>query len=485
MVCITENCKERAIYCILSNTKPLYCAKCKKEGMVLAKKIKKCNEELCSTFPLYNINGQKKGLYCNNHKKENMINVAHKKCLECNKIPVFNFKNNKTGIYCAEHKKENMIDITIKICIEKNCTKNAYYNVPNNKTKLYCLEHKKENMISTKSRCLEENCLISPIFNYIGCKSGIYCTKHKKENMYDVVTKNCINDNCLKKAYYCYIDDKKKKLKPLYCNEHKKENMYNIKYDLCNENDCKNIAFYNFKNENKMLYCFKHRKNNMFNLKIKLCKNKICDNCSNSRYDGYCSKCFFILNPDSKKTIYAKFRENNITDYLKNNITENNYKKMVFDKLIEGGKSYRRPDILIDKENYYIIIEIDEHQHNKYEKDNEKKRIKDIAEDLNNKNIIFIRFNPDSYIDKNNNKIENCWKINKSNAPVLKDKKIEEWNKRLNLLLERIKYWLNNVPNNNIIIEYLFYNENYDKNFNNSYDDENIGDEDLSENILN
>ena len=39
-----------------------------------------CCEEGCKIIPTYNVEGQTKGLYCANHKKEGMINVKDKRC---------------------------------------------------------------------------------------------------------------------------------------------------------------------------------------------------------------------------------------------------------------------------------------------------------------------------------------------------------------------------------------------------------------------
>ncbi len=36
----------------------------------------------------------------------------------------------------------------------------------------------------------------------------------------------------------------------------------------------------------------------------------------------------------------------------------------------------------------------------------------EISKDLNHQPIVFMRFNPDGYIDKNNNEIKSCWAIN-------------------------------------------------------------------------
>ena len=35
----------------------------------------------------------------------------------------------------------------------------------------------------------------------------------------------------------------------------------------------------------------------------------------------------------------------------------------------------------------------------------------------------------------------------------------KEWDNRLDVLIERIKYWLINIPEKEVVNEFLFYNE--------------------------
>ena len=74
--------------------------------------------------------------------------------------------------------------------------------------------------------------------------------------------------------------------------------------------------------------------------------------------------------------------------------------------MINNGSSRRRPDILLDLDNQIIIIEVDENQHLYYDCSCQNKRIMELSQDVNFKNIIFIRFNPDAYLDAHGNKIK-------------------------------------------------------------------------------
>jgi hypothetical protein len=82
----------------------------------------------------------------------------------------------------------------------------------------------------------------------------------------------------------------------------------------------------------------------------------------------------------------------------------------------------------------------------------------EISQDLGHRPIIFIRFNPDEYLNENEN-ITSCWTYNKYGISVVKKSKIKEWNERLIKLENEINYWLNpsNISDKTINIINLFY----------------------------
>jgi hypothetical protein len=143
-----------------------------------------------------------------------------------------------------------------------------------------------------------------------------------------------------------------------------------------------------------------------------------------------------------------------MTDFIKEHFKE---EVIIFDKTV-GGCSKRRPDCYIDKFTHVIIIECDENQHSKKEYTNcENKRTMELFQDFGNRPIIFIRFNPDSYINKDGKKILSSFKNHKTLfVPIIRQKK--ELDNRLNLLKETINKWLIKIPEKEITNEYLFYN---------------------------
>ena len=310
-----------------------------------------------------------------------MIDVTRKKCLEenCNKIPIYNLVNQNSGIYCLEHKEEHMINVVHKKCNEQNCNKRPSFNVLNIKTPIYCSQHKKENMIDVvNKRCLQENC------NFYNEKTGLYCSNHKKENMINVVSKTCLELNC--------------NIQPLF-------NLQDKKYGL---------------------YCSNHKKDNMFDVISKRCKECNDTQISNKKYKGYCLRCFMFNFPDEKVSRNYKVKENHMSDFIKEQFKD---QVITFDKQT-GGCSKRRPDVYIDKFTHVVIVECDENQH----KDTscENKRTMELFQDFGNRPIVFIRFNPDNYINIDGKKVLSSFKYHKTlDVPMIRDSK--EYVGRLNV----------------------------------------------------
>jgi hypothetical protein len=159
--------------------------------------------------------------------------------------------------------------------------------------------------------------------------------------------------------------------------------------------------------------------------------------------------------PDKPISRNYKTKEYSVVEFVKTTFPNYNW---IADKIINGGCSKRRPDLLLDLSYQIIIVEIDENQHIDYDCSCENKRIMELSQDLGHRPIVFIRFNPDDY-EKNGNVISSCWSINKKGICVIKKSKNSEWTERLNVLKEVINYWINpdNITNKIIESIQLFY----------------------------
>lgn len=82
----------------------------------------------------------------------------------------------------------------------------------------------------------------------------------------------------------------------------------------------------------------------------------------------------------------------------------------------------------------------------------------EISRDLGHRPVIFIRFNPDSYM-KNNKKVGSCWSTNKNGICTISKSKQKEWDSRLNSLSDQILYWSNNEIGKMVETIELFFDE--------------------------
>jgi hypothetical protein len=80
-----------------------------------------------------------------------------------------------------------------------------------------------------------------------------------------------------------------------------------------------------------------------------------------------------------------------------------------------------------------------------------------ISQDLGHRPVVFIRFNPDGYTDHNGLSVPSCWAQNKHGVMTIKPSKKVEWESRIDVLKEQIRYWMNNSTEKTVEIIELFY----------------------------
>jgi hypothetical protein len=269
--------------------------------------------------------------------------------------------------------------------------------------------------------------------------------------MINIVSKKCIFKDCNKIPIYNLKDKKIAE----YCYEHKTENMIDIKHKKCYEDNCNKRPNYNYENQKNSLYCREHCKKDMIDIMHKKCIECNDTRISNIKYKGYCLRCFMFKYPNEKVSKNYRIKEQHMINFIK---TEFKDEIMIFDKQT-GGCSLRRPDCYIDKFTHVVIVECDENQHKDKEYTScENKRTMELFQDFGNRPIVFIRFNPDSYI-LNNTKIKSCFTTHKIyGIPILNHK--SNWSERVELLKDTMIKWLDNIPTKEIIYEYLYFNKN-------------------------
>jgi hypothetical protein len=185
-----------------------------------------------------------------------------------------------------------------------------------------------------------------------------------------------------------------------------------------------------------------------------LCKSEHCETRALKKYNGYCLPCCIQVCPEITVSRNYKTKENTVVDIIKEKIPNLTW---IADKKIKDGCSNRRPDLLVDMGTHIIILEIDENKHSTYDCSCENKRLMLLSQDVGHRPIVFIRFNPDGYIDHEGNTIKSCWKLNQLGVMKIIKTKEKEWEERMNNLIQQIQYWLINPTEKTVEIVELYY----------------------------
>lgn len=417
---------------------------------------RKCKfiEGTCKVRASFNFPNQPLAMFCKTHSEPGMINVNALKnlCQKCNlKQPSYGLPGNK-AISCSSCATEDMVDLVSKLCEEKGCTKNPTRGFLGGKP-IRCKTHALEGMIDIKNRkCII--CVELKVENPKQCTFGItkatHCLKHKTEDMVDFKHKTETCEKCTTRATYGFskpvrcsnhkiegmkdivsymcekcgvvqgvfgLDDK------LYCKYCKTDEMKNIKARMCQKCNLHQPVF-NFKNEKKGIFCNSCKLDNMIDVVNPKCIS--CGLFTVSRKKQYCVYC----TPKSDK--YQKTHEMKVVNFL-----EKNEIKFTHNKSIGYTCGGFRPDISIDSNTHFVIVEIDENQHKQYEQKCEIIRMLNIHQAIGMK-CVFLRYNPDIFRIKN------------------RARKIDDVI-RLNNLLEEVKKHMQKIPEQDITVYKLYY----------------------------
>ena len=312
-------------------------------------------------------------------------------------------------------------------------------------------KYREKNPIKSKLVCINEDCNGTDFYkNHRQCKTCI--NKKQKEryenNKEEILKRRAINrkENIIQNREY--------NNKYYYNNKEKRLEEQKIYYE---NNKEKRIEYINgwVENNKEKVKEYKNKYQKKYYSQLPKCiKCKF--NTANPKFDEHCYHCFCYYHPNDER-IKRKylFKQH----YIQENII-NEFQEYLtsYDVKIQYGCSKRRPDWLFDMGIYSIVLECDEKQHSRNTKLCEEKREMEIFQDLGNRPIIFIRFNPDSYRNIKNNLIKSCFKFQNNILKV--DKK--EFEIRKYKLIETLKYWINynKIPDKERTCVYLFYNKN-------------------------
>jgi len=379
--CEHVGCKKHPNFNYQGQIRSRFCAEHKLENMIDIKN-KQCEHIGCKTRPNFNYQGQTNSRFCAEHKLENMIDVKHKQCEHagCKKQPIYNYEGQTKSRFCAEHKLENMSDVKSKSCEHTGCRTHPHFNYQGQTKSRFCVEHKLENMINVISRrCEHARCQKYPIYNYQEQIRSRFCAEHKLENMIDVQHKPCKHIGCKTRAYYGIPGNS-----PTHCTAHKQSNQIANPKTKCNK--CNEIAIYAL-NQKKAVHCEQHKETGEINIIERNCTKCNLPNILNQQ--SICTYC------DPKH--FNQFRLGKQLQ-VKAWLDANDFKYISYDSAINykscGDKE--RPDFVFATSSHYIVLEVDENQHNGRNDVCECTRMVNISQSLGMPTL-FIRFNPDHY----------------------------------------------------------------------------------------
>jgi hypothetical protein len=400
-------------------------------------KHKKCKfPEGCNLIASFGFKDGTGTQFCSKHKNEGMVNLLCKLC-DCGKArPTYNFEGMSAN-FCKECRQDGMINVNDKKC---ECGKSIpTFNYIGEKAR-FCVLCKKESMISVIKEPCKCGRSTRPNFNYNGLKPE-YCSKCKEPNMIDVTHHRC---KCGKVQPSFNFEG----FAPQFCKDCKEHGMILVRKRKCIKCNDKQ-ATYNLEGL-KAEFCNSCKTIEMINVMDK-CKNNGCVRSGNIKYKYYCTFCYQHLFPDDEatKNIHKKTKENYVRDFLKE--TDNDF---IHDVCLWTGNCdcshRRRIDFRKLIGNTLLCIEVDENQHKRYSSQDEEIRYDDLFM-IHGGKFIFIRFNPDTFVNK----------LGTKKNPYMK-RRMEYLHAEINKQIQRI----NNEENNELLeIVYLFY-DGYDYTFN-------------------
>lgn len=345
---------------------------------------KRCEHHQCTTRPSFGCPIELVVKRCKTHAiKDSDIDLISKMCEypNCKISASFGDENEDIARRCKKHKLCGYINLRGRFCECFGCKVHASFGDPEDMIPLTCFEHMKshyENVVS--KRCEAIDCKTMPVFGNPIDRIRKRCCEHKELTDKDVVSKKCARMGCDKQPSYGNPND----MIPVRCAEHKLGTDGDVKHKLCEKSSC--IVHANFGDPIDQIpkRCASHISKGDVDV-----TNRKCNICNKHqvRYGDICAKC----DPSVKKRkeyVVVEYLETHANELL-NGFTHN--------RTLSGetGKMYR-PDLLFLMTTHAVILEIDEHQHKRYNQIQENQRMIELQKTLNSPTI-FIRFNPDEY----------------------------------------------------------------------------------------
>ena len=203
----------------------------------------------------------------------------------------------------------------------------------------------------------------------------------------------------------------------------------------CTANECKERPLWTDQPDNYPLRCEAHQLPTDKNVVERPCSQ--CGFADFIREGSVCNTCclFEVKKRQKTKELMVKV------------LLEANSIRFVHDLRPEGGCGKARPDFMIDCGTHIIIIEVDEFQHRRtnYDCRCEQVRTINLFQEFGGLRVLFIRYNPDSYVTVDGRKGQGSSAANQKR------------------LLTLIKWSMDNIPEEPLTVRYLCYDKDNGK----------------------
>lgn len=213
--------------------------------------------------------------------------------------------------------------------------------------------------------------------------------------------------------------------------------------------------------------------------------HKMCNACGvvrplRERGKDVCLRCHTFIYPDEPLSRNYRTKEVAVEKYLTEQLADRY--TMIFNRRVvrvaaasagAGGapeegctSSGKKPDAFIDMGAWVVVVEVDEeqHKHTSYDASCENKRIMQIFDDAGRRPIVFVRFNPDKYVDSTGKKVASPWTVDKRTASGVlhvSSKNESKWMDRLNTLKRTIEHVTSVAPSKDVSYVYLYFDGYY------------------------
>ncbi len=405
--------------------KARWCVSHAPDGAVDVSPRERCERPGCIKRPTYGNNG-KRARWCVSHAPDGAVDVKHIRCEHsgCRTRPNYGNCGEKAR-WCVVHKSDDAANVNDKRCEYSGCGKQPTYGNMGKKAR-WCVKHAPLGAMNVKNKkCERTGCGKIPTYGYAGGKSR-WCVVHKLDGAVDVVNKRCIHPGCSKQPSRGIGGER-----PQWCSTHAPDEAVDVGSKRCEHSECDTIISGKFAfgfPGNIPTRCIKHRMPGMIRRPRGRCV--VCKiaralyspvnfdyplRCEDCKDDGdicvvyrECTKCgsLDICDPEGLcVSVCAEFYRRKIHLYKQHEVEVAlrvaDIPLSTVDSVVEATCGKERPDFVIDLGTLVVIIECDENQHASYPHKCENTRMFNIGQMFGGTPVVFIRYNPDKYVDSN------------------------------------------------------------------------------------